>query len=260
MKLNKMIEILDKYYGADNANKLYCFKSMGAEYLDFQIKHMDKTFFRLFKGDPIAKIYGRILYDTGHYIYKEIGSIDTTYMDNDDNYIVYSSSQLAYSAAIVVDGVSAHDAVDKIADITTGDDEFAIGNNFQPKDKEEAEDKYWWDMFATSFLFTEASLVHDDNKILGQLRINKLNVPFIKNTRTENIMYVKAELPEVLLVDSTLKRFRKITNRIIVSAMQDLFGERSFKVFATNEPYKTQEVVKENGKHIAGIIASSSNK
>ena len=246
MKLNKIKDILESY----NGDKILCSSVLNGVYLDFQVKFQDKVFYRLYKDNSVAKIYGRVLYDAGYYIYKEIGCIDTNFMDNNDNYIVYPADQIAYSAAVVVDNMSAHDAVEKISNVTTNDDDFEIGRLFKAKNDTEQKDKEWFDTFVSKFYFTEASLVSDDNKILGKYRIDKINVPFIKNTKTENIMYIKVELSEILLVESTLKRFRKITNRIVTSTMMDIFGEKTFKVFPTNDPYKTQEVIKENAKYM----------
>ena len=67
-----------------------------------------------------------------------------------------------------------------------------------------------------------------------------------------DIIFVKFELNDCHIDGENLKQFRKIANKAVVSLFDKTFNRNTvmFRVFSTNEPYKTAEVVRNNTKYM----------
>ena len=238
MKLNKAYDTFL------TPNSLVFNNILNKSYADLIIKYRPDIKYRIHRNSDIVDILALIGSD-----YIAVKEIAREELKNNENYI-FVDNQIAYSAAVATN-LSAEEAVDILLPIITSED-FDFGDFIKCKTPEEYKEATKWLEYDFTFYISEASIVKSENKILKDLRLQQINVPFVKHTAMADIVFVKFELNDCHIEGEKLKQFRKIANKAVVSLFDKTFNRNAvmFRVFSTNEPYKTAEVVRNNTKYM----------
>ena len=238
MKLNKAYDTFRQ------PTELHFNNILNKPYADLVIKYRPEVIYRIHRDNDMIDILTLIGSE-----FTATKEVRRDYLKNNENYI-FVDNQIAYSAVIVTN-LLAEEVVNRILPIVASED-FDFGDFIKCKTPEDYKEATRWLDYDFAFSITESSVVKAENKILKDLRLQQINLPFIRHTAISDMVFVKFELHDVHIEGEELKKFRKIANKAVVSLFNSIFNNRAvmFRVFSTNEPYKTLEVVRNNGKYL----------
>jgi len=244
MKLNKAYSIFE------SNNSLMFNNIVSKPYADLMIKYEPETVYRIRKHDSAVSVLEKRYTTDWTYEFVATKEIQREDLHNDENYI-FVDNEIVYSG-VVATNIPSKNAMDKISAFVS-DPEFDFADLITCKSAEEYAEVSRWLEYDYSFHITEAVVVREENKILKDLRLQQINIPYISHTEIGDMVFVEFKLnDDTIITGERLRQFRKIANKAISALFNKVFNTRavSFRIFSTNEPYKTPAVVQDNKKYM----------
>lgn len=243
-KGNKEMKLNKAYDTFRQPTDLHFNKILNKPYADLIIKYRPEVIYRIHRDNDAIDILTLIGSE-----YTAIKEIKRDYLKNNENYM-FIDNQIVYSAAVVTN-ILAEKIVNKVM-AAVSSEEFDFGDFIKCKTPEEYIEATKWLDYDFTFSITESNVVKTENKVLKDLRLQQVNLPFIAHACLSDMVFIKFELNDAHIDGEELKNFRKFANKAVVGLFNSIFDNESvmFRIFSTNEPYKTAKVIKNNKKYM----------